>query len=255
MSDAVAGGIVEADTLRTYLKTINGLVAEARIHIGDHGFRVSAVDPGNVAMWQDVTLSPQAFEHFDSPGTAVVGVNLVKLLERFDTADGSDLIEFDLDMESRMLEVSYRTVTQRVALIDQQAIRDEPDDPDLDVPNTVVAEGRQFSEMVDVADALSDHVAIEARPDDREVGFVVEGDVDTAEVVWTDEDVIDADVTGEGHETILSVEYLQELFAELPADAEVTLHFGDEHPIRVKWDACEGYMNVHGMLAPRIQNR
>jgi len=41
--ESVAGGIIQAGALRQYLKTINGLVAECRIHIGDHGFRVSAI--------------------------------------------------------------------------------------------------------------------------------------------------------------------------------------------------------------------
>lgn len=252
MSEVVAG-IVEADTLQSYLDTLLSLVDECKIHFGDHGLRVSAVEPANVAMYQDVTLAPRAFEHFETPGQAVVGVPLTRLDERLGRADGGDLVEFALDMQTRKLSLEYRNIEQSVALIDPDSIRSEPDNPDLDLPNTLTIEGRRFEDAVAVAEMTSDHLAIQGRPDDRQVCVVAENDVDDSVVTFDDETSIDADVTREC-ESLFSTEYLDSIAGPMPADAEVTITFGDEFPVVIEYETLEGALSVEAMVAPRISS-
>jgi len=250
----VVAGIIQAGDLRAYLGTLQSLVAEAKLHLSSDGLNVSAVEPGNVAMFQECSLAARRFEHLEAPGQAVVGIAIPTLLDRLGPAADGDLVDLRLNMDTRRLELSYRTIEQSVALIDPDAIRSEPDDPDMELPNTVVVEGRQFAEAVEVADQLSGHLTITTDPDEREVRITAEGDTDSAAVAWADEDVIDADVS-EQTVTKLSTEFLTDMVAPIPDAAEVTLRLGDEFPIRIKYDALEGAMHVHQMLAPRISSQ
>ena len=50
------------------------------------------------------------------------------------------------------------------------------------------------------------------------------------------------------------MEYLTEFASPMPDSAEVELWFGDEHPIVFDYEACDGALTVHGMMAPRISS-
>jgi len=259
MSDAtladgvVFEGIVAADTIQQYVDTIGALVAECKLHIGDHGVRTSAVEAANVAMWLDTTLAPRAFESFECPGQATVGVNLERLDELLGGANSDDLVNLRLDMETRKLHIEYRTISHTMALIDPDSIRSEPDGPDLDLPNTVTLEGRQIAEAVDAAELVSDHLAIEGHPDAREVRVTAEGDTDETIVTYGDEEVINARVDREV-ESLFSIAYLESIAGPIPADAEVVVTFGEEHPVVLEFDACEGALEANAAVAPRIQS-
>jgi hypothetical protein len=66
--DTVFQGIVRAGTLQQFVGTLTPLVAEGKIHVGDHGFRTTVVDPGNIAMYRPVTLAAEGFESVEAPG-------------------------------------------------------------------------------------------------------------------------------------------------------------------------------------------
>lgn len=250
--DVVFEGIIAADAIQQYVDTLGSLVLECKLHIGDHGFRVSAVEAANVAMWLDTTLAPRAFESFESPGTAVVGVNLDRLDELIDGANSDDLVKLGLDMETRTVHIEYRTIEHTMALIDPDAIRQEPDDVDLDLPNEVILEGRQISEAVDATDLVSDHLTLSGHPDSREVRVTATGDTDETTVTYGDGDVIDARVT-ETAESMVSIEFLADIASPIPADAEVTIEFGEEFPVVLSFDACDGALDATAICAPRIK--
>jgi len=132
--EITTSGIIQADVLQQYVDTLSSLVDECKIHFGDAGLSARAVDPANVAM-VDAELSKHAFESYDSPGEVRIGVALDKLDEKLGSANSDDLVEFGLDMETRHLRLRYRTVEHKMALIDPDAIRKEPDMPDLELPN------------------------------------------------------------------------------------------------------------------------
>jgi proliferating cell nuclear antigen len=253
--DTVFHGIIAAGTLQQFVDTLTPLVDEARVHINDDGLVVRAVDPANVCMYAPLTLAPRAFEAFEAPGAATVGVNLQTLDERLGRANSDDLVAVSVDMATRMLELSYRSIDLEVALIDPDAIRSDPDTPDdLALPNTVVIEGQQFDDAVAVAEMVSDHIRIAGRPDDRAVEFSGSGDTDSGRMTLSDEDVLDADVP-ERASSLFSTEYFEELADPMPDDADVTVRFGDEFPVRLSWAACEGALTAEAMCAPRIEDQ
>jgi proliferating cell nuclear antigen len=266
MSDGVASGIVQADTLETFaevhLGSVDGspFVSEAKVHFNDDGFRTSVVDPANVGMHEDIRLDAAAFESYDAPGSATVGVNMDRLAEVLDLAGSADaLVEFTLDMETRKLHFNLsRGIHQTMRLIDPDAIRDEPDPADVDLPNTVTLTGEQISRMLDMAQLNSDHVDVAFDPDAETVTFDAQGDTDNGQAVFgATDDAEDPEDIHAAEETmsLFSLDYLEGMTAAIPDDATVLFQFGDEFPTRFSWVTCDGDLSVESMLAPRIQSR
>lgn len=253
MSEVVAESVADSDALQKFLDAFLPIVNEAKLHMGDRGLWATAVDPGNVAM-TTAALSPAGFEAFEAPGSATIGANLNAVDERIGVAGAGDLVTFGIDMETRKLQTKIRNIEQEIALIDPETIRKEPDDPlgPDELPNYVVLEGADLAESLEVADMITDCVAFRARPDDHEFEVFAEGDTDESRIVYSDADVIDADVSTEC-ETLLSLDYSTDMVTPIPNDAEVTMHFGDEFPVIWEWEAVEGHLSVQQMISPRIR--
>lgn len=253
MSEVIASGIITAENLRDYLETFT-LVAEARLHLNDDGLRASFVDPANVCMISPLTLSADAFESYDAPGSATIGAPITKLVERLKPADADSLVEFSVDMETRMLRVEYGRADQRVELIDLEAIREEPSTSDVDLPNTVTITGEAFRDALEIVGLVGDHVTIRGHPDERAFSMHGQGDTDESTVEFGDADVLDANVV-EATESVFNLDYLTDLADPIPAESEVTVWFAHEHPIRIEWGGVEGALHATAMLAPLIQSQ
>jgi proliferating cell nuclear antigen len=242
--------IVSADTLQATLDSVGVLVDECKIHLDDDGLAIRAVDPANVGM-VDLSLDAAAFESYEADG-GLIGVNLVRLKDIAGMADSDQLVHLELDEETRKLHISIDGLEYTLALIDPDSIREEPDLPDLDLPATVVIEGRDIDRAVTAADMVSDHIELGVN-EDEEVFYVrAEGDTDDVHLELGTEDLIDL-VAGPAS-SLFSLEYLKDMNKAIPADAEVTMELGEEFPVKLHFDIAEGQGQVTFMLAPRIQN-
>lgn len=255
MSDVVASGEIEAGRFEAWAKTFHSrvsgmdsaLIQEAKVHFNDGGLSVTAADAADVAMFGDTTLSPEAFASYDAEGAATIGVAFEKLIDFLGTAAASDTVTFEVDMETRTFGLSYGQTDLSMSLIDPDAMRNEPDTPALDLPNTVVLEGAQLTHATDVADMMTDHITIFGDAEDDAIRFVAEGDTDDATVRY------DAEGITEHAKTILSLNYLACFAKPMPDDAEVSIHFDTEFPVRLDWSMFGGAFDVCQILAPRIE--
>jgi len=250
MSEIIFEAVADKSAPEALVETFDPLVSEVKMHFNDGGIEVRAVDPANVGM-TDATLAADAFESYDSPGAVTQGINLERLDERLGVGDSGDLANLSLDMETRKLNVDVGPISQAMALIDPDSVRQEPDLPDLDLPNTVVLTGAQLETAVDAVGMVSNHVEIKA--DDGDLVFAGQGDIDETTVRYGSGDVIDSDVT-EDVASLFSHEYLEGFVEPMPADAEVEVTFGDEFPVWIEWVGVDGHLDVTMMLAPRIQS-
>ncbi|MHB9287288.1 DNA polymerase sliding clamp [Halobacteriales archaeon Cl-PHB] len=242
--------IVSASTLQATLDSVGVLVDECKIHLNEDGLEIKAVDPANVGM-VDMRLDETAFESYETDG-GVIGVNLVRLMDIAGMASGDQLVHLQLDEETRKLHISIDGLEYTLALIDPESIREEPDLPDLDLPATIVIEGRDIDRAVTAADMVSDH--IELGVDDAEEVFYVsaEGDTDDVHLELGTDDLISL-VAGEAA-SLFSLDYLKDMNKAIPSDAEVTIELGEEFPVKMHFDVAEGDGVVTYMLAPRIQS-
>jgi proliferating cell nuclear antigen len=242
--------IVSAETLRGALDSVSVLVDECKINLNEDGLAIRAVDPANVGM-VDLTLDVEAFESYETDG-GVIGVNLARLEDFVGMADSGQLIELELDEETRKLHIQIDGLEYTLALIDPDSIRQEPDIPDLDLPAHVVIEGRDIDRAVTAADMVSDHIALGVETADELFYVDAEGDTDDVHLELTRDQLIDLEA-GDAH-SLFSLDYLKDMNKAIPKDAEVELELGDEYPVKLHFDIAEAQGRVTYMLAPRIQS-
>ncbi len=242
--------IVSASTLQATLDSVGVLVDECKIHLNEDGLTIKAVDPANVGM-VDMRLDEAAFESYETDG-GVIGVNLVRLMDIAGMASGDQLVHLQLDEETRKLHISIDGLEYTLALIDPESIREEPDLPDLDLPATIVVEGRDIDRAVTAADMVSDH--IELGVDAAEEVFYVsaEGDTDDVHLELGTDDLISLEAGDAA--SLFSLDYLKDMNKAIPSDAEVTIELGEEFPVKMHFDVAQGDGVVTYMLAPRIQS-
>jgi len=243
--------IVRADTLQATLDSVGVLVDECKIHFDDEGLEIRAVDPANVGM-VDLSLSAEAFESFEVD-EGLIGVDLVRLQDIAGMADSDQLVHLELDEETRKLHISIDGLEYTLGLLDPESIREEPDLPeDLNLPATIVIEGRDIDRAVTAADMVSDHIELGVDETDEVFYVTAEGDTDDVHLELGTEDLIDL-VVGPAS-SLFSLEYLKNMNKAIPGDVEVTMELGEEFPVKLHFDIAEGEGAVTYMLAPRIQS-
>ncbi|AAG20376.1 MULTISPECIES: DNA polymerase sliding clamp [Halobacterium] len=242
--------IVSADTLQETLDSVSVLVDECKIHLDDDTLSIRAVDPASVGM-VDLDLAATAFESYEADG-GLIGVNLSRLEDIAGMADAGQLIQLELDEETRKLHIQIDGLEYTLALIDPDSIRQEPDIPDLDLPAHVAIEGRDIDRAVTAADMVSDHIALGVDTGDDLFYVNAEGDTDDVHLELAPDQLIDLDA-GDAH-SLFSLDYLKDMNKAIPTTAEVELELGDEFPIKLHFDIADAQGHVTYMLAPRIQS-
>jgi len=243
--------IIQQSTLDDYLDAIHQIVDEAKLHFEDGGFRVVAVDPANVGM-TDALLTVDGFESYDFAPGGTIGIDIGRLRDMIGIGDGEDLVELELDEETRKLHIQIDGFEGTMALIDPDSIRQEPDLPDLDLPANIVLEGSDVNRAVKAADMVSDHIALGV--DESEPVFYVdaEGDTDDVHFELGRDDLID--LTAEPAHSLFSLDYLKDMNKAIPSDTEVEIDLGEEFPFDMGFQLGESAIEVRYMLAPRIQS-
>ena len=242
--------IVSADTLGEALDSVSVLVDECKIHLDEDGLSVRAVDPANVGM-VDLALSAEAFESYEADG-GLIGVNLSRLEDIVGMAGSGQLVNLELDEETRKLHIHIDGLEYTLALIDPDSIRQEPDIPDLDLPAEIVVEGRDIDRAVTAADMVSDHIALGVDEEANHFYIDAEGDTDDVNLELDEEDLL-ALQAGDAR-SLFSLDYLKDMNKAIPKDGEVTIELGEEFPVKMHFEIAEGMGQVTYMLAPRIQS-
>jgi proliferating cell nuclear antigen len=248
--------IIDADTFDTFLEHADALIGECKLRLDADALRTTFVEPSNVAMG-DLELDADAFESYRTEG-GVIGVAIETIRDVLSLINDDTLVHLWLDAETRKLELESDGLEYTLGLIDPDAIRQEPDLPELELAGRVVLEGRDLDQALTAADLCSDHVLITGQTDtdsdaDREAVVIgADGDIDTVEWTFGLEAALDL-VVEAACQSLFSLDYLNAIESPLPASAEVAIRFGDELPMRVAYSAAEGYCHVDYLVAPRVE--
>lgn len=240
--------IIEASVLQEWLDHIRALVDEAKLHLTRDGWEVRAVDPSNVAM-VETSLDERAFESYDVPEEGVIGINVVRVADIVGGAQADDLVNVGYDATTRNLVFTYGGHEFTKTLIDPDAIRSEPDLPDLDLPVDLTIEASAVKTGVGYADSLADHVAVATTG--GVFSIRAEGDTDSYEGEFEDVDV--HLYPGETKRSLFSTDFLTDVLKPIDGERDLRIRHGQEFPIWL--DAAVGDDgHVHYMIAPRIQS-
>jgi len=168
-------------------------------------------------------------------------------------AESGDVLIAELNAETKKLELSFpgTGLEYTCALIDPDAIRQEPDIPDLDLGGEFVVPGRAIDRGLSAADLVSDHIRLEGVADDK-IRLSADGDTDTVDLV-IDDTLIDGELTGDDQtESLFSLEYLNDITRPIGSDSPVTVDLGSEMPVKLHFGMGDD-IDVEAMVAPRIQ--
>lgn len=249
--------------IRPFLAPATKLVDEMRIHLSSDGIQVNVVDPANVAM-AEIHAHPAAFESFSVDDGMMVGTNLNRLTDILEKArlgsSTDDPVHLDIDGGHIVAEIEreYANTTVRFAdemlTIDPDSLLEDPDIPDLDVPNTATLDVSAFADAVDHLDESMDAIAIRpARDGLRFSGHNDDDDDERSAVLF--EHAIEGDF--DEVMSVLSSDYLVDVahgIEEAKVD-EVTVRWGDHFPVFFDFERTKDEDTLYegtAAIAPRI---
>jgi len=260
MSDSVVETIVRAEVIQQLVDQALTISNETILRIGNDGISTTVVDPANVATLF-IKLGAAAFESVPN-GTFAAGTNLERLDDYLDRATGDDPVAFAFDPETRRMELRHNNREFQVALIDPDSMRNEPDDTDVDLPNSFQLPAGQIvpaiedAEMVGTGGRNGAAISIISDADAGELLIKGEGDTDEFTATFDAEDFGDDTTLAESFESLYSSEYLtgnEGLLTALPNGVDLNVAYGEEFPIEMSYDFPDAAdCHVEMMLAPRI---
>lgn len=248
--------------IRPVVFIASAFVDEARWQFEEDGLRVTANDPANVALF-DVKIPASAFGRYDVDGSEVglAHADLRRTLNmarhgegtrdpvRIDVQDGQATVSVERAFNDT--DVDHR---QTFFTLETDSIRETPDLPDLDLPNSAAVDTKAFKQVVD---AIADDMDYEIRGEDGLVFRAVsQADTDRASYTAFDSDgaVENPDAT-----SVLGSHYLGDIADVLHRahiDA-VTVEWSEQVPVVFEFERrIDEDLVLDGsiMVAPKIKS-
>lgn len=238
----------KAEVLREVVDVVSTLVDEAKFMVSPKGLALKAVDPAHVAM-VDLTLNKDAFEEYKAEDTEL-GLDLAKLGQFLKLARTGEIIDLKHDEEKRRLSVVVGNTTKRMSLIDTTGMSD-PKVPNLALPVRVVVKSDELNQGIRASETVSDHIALTASPDGFEM--LCEGDTDQVSLKLGKE-LLEELEAKETVRSLFPLEYFSNMIRAVSSGSAVTLHLGNDYPVRLEFKIAGGKGEVRYLLAPRIES-
>jgi proliferating cell nuclear antigen len=211
---------VKSEVLKGIIDVTSPLVNEAKFNITPKGISLRAVDPAHVAM-VNLHIDNKAFEEYKA-----------------------DEMELGIDM------VKIGNLVRKMGLIDTAGMPD-PKMPNLKLPAKVILKASELTQGVRASEAVSDHLALTVNTNNFEL--FAEGDTDTVNLKLPKDLLVDLNVPSKCR-SLFSIDYFSNMIKPVRGDDPITIHIGNDNPIRVEFDIAESKGHVTYLLAPRIES-
>lgn len=239
--------------IRPWKRMLDKIADEYKLRCSPDGLHVQCLDTSKVKMIT-TTLSAGAFESYTTEGTTL-GINA----ERFGSAlrharygaTTDDTVVLSADsgylqtVVNREIGGTSAEITERMELIDPKSIRQEPDNPDLELEVDVSMSPDAF---IEAARMFDDDGHIKIKSDSGELLLAQENDLEQRQVA------LDVGTSVETGWTIYTGQYIVE-FAQALNNGLVdnlTLRWKDDYPLKLDFER-EGIYKGTLMVAPRVQ--
>jgi len=237
-----------ADILKEVVNVVSTLVDEAKFSMNADGLSLRAVDPAHIAM-VDLSLGKDAFEEFKAED-AEIGIDIDKLSQFLKLARSDDIVDIKHDEDKRRLNIVVGDITRRMSLIDTTGMSD-PKVPSLNLPAKLTVNVDDLVQGIKASETVSDHIALVASPEGFEMSC--EGDMD--QVNWKkakkDMEMLE---TPSSVRSLFPLEYFSNMLRAVSSGSSVTMHLGNDYPVRVEFKIAGGKGEVRYLLAPRIES-
>ncbi len=240
---------IRSEVLREITDVISTLVDEAKFNLTSDSLTVRAVDPAHVAM-VDMVIEKGAFEDYKAD-EGELGIDLDKVKEVLRLAKAGDVIEVDHDEDRNRLVVHVGNITRQMALVDTAGMSD-PKVPNLDLPAKVVVRTDEIRQGIKASESVSDHIALIAHSDGFEM--ISEGDADTVRLDLP-KDLLDELQCKEKVRSLFPLDYFSNMVKAISSASSVTIHLGNDYPVRLEFGLAADNGKAIYLLAPRIESQ
>lgn len=240
---------IRSEVLREITDVISTLVDEAKFNLTSDSLTVRAVDPAHVAM-VDMVIEKGAFEDYKAD-EGELGIDLDKVKEVLRLAKAGDVIEVDHDEDRNRLVVHVGNITRQMALVDTAGMSD-PKVPNLDLPAKVVVRTDEIRQGIKASESVSDHIALIAHSDGFEM--ISEGDADTVRLDLP-KDLLDELQCKEKVRSLFPLDYFSNMVKAISSASTVTIHLGNDYPVRLEFGLAADNGKAIYLLAPRIESQ
>ena len=254
-------GTLPVATLKMCCDILTELDNEATFTFNE-GITINLSDASNVAL-ASIDVGLQAFESYECDRETELGMPLEKLSKIVGFGDTGQLISFELDEETRQLEIDVDDVHMSMSLIDPASIRTSQEPPDVSakMKTTFATEAGTLkraykaTEIVfaDLPPSSSGRSSFVSDADSNTIELRAEGDTDDVDFEFNDSNTIMTDVEATSR-TLISNDYLYSIIKPIKKSTEVTVKFGNEAPVVFHHEFGAG-VEVKHMLAPRIESQ
>lgn len=240
---------VRMEVLRELVEVISTLVTEVKLSVSKDGIDVKAVDPSHVAMLV-VSLKKGAFEEFTGEPTEI-GLDVEKLKEVLRLSKPGDPIELQFDGGKKSLIVKVGRVTRSMSVVDPAGITD-PKVPNVTPPGIAVVRMEELRQGIRGSESISDHVTISLDPE----GFTMHSEGETDRVDMR----LDKGASGltkldvkEAVKSMYPLDFFSSMVKSITTSPDVTLHVGNEYPLKIDFALADGKGEGRFLLAPRVE--
>ena len=270
-AEADATIVTSADPLRSLLELPQALVEECRVHLEDDGLKIRAVDVANVGL-VSLSVPASSFETYAVADSLTIGLPLDTLAKsvRFARKRQDDPVRVDVlpEGERARLRAAALRPNQRMRrvsefyTIDPDSVREEPDVPDIELPNMAAPDVDALGDAIAELERLNEYVWFSRDGETFIIGSqpVGESQLDEDHAVVDSVAFPEAAWSENGEDTargsVFSIDYLVDAIGALDAAKadRVTLSFGDEFPTRIRGEWVEWGFTATFMVAPRIES-
>lgn len=244
--------------LYEYLKSINSLVDECRLHVDENGILTSAADPANVAIVQ-AELGADAFDSYQKVDTDI-GLNVTRIRRVLEGFDDPDTVTITFKEEYKKMVLDAGDYSFTASCFDTDSIRSDAEFPNLDLAATVEIGNERLDTAVKYFDKFTDKVNVGYDPSEAEFYMEGQGSTDDGEFRLHRQDLVAVPRSGVAR-SLYHLDYFQDLTGALPEEGTVQLEIGEEYPMCMSYgiSALDGpgdryHGEVKFLQAPRIQS-
>ncbi len=238
---------IRMEVLREMVEVISTLVSEVKLGISKDGIDVKAVDPSHVAMLV-LKLNKNAYEEFTGEPTEI-GVDVEKMKEVLRLCKPGDILDLQYDGGKNRLVLHVGKVTRHMAVIDPAGITD-PKVPNVTPPGVAVVRTEELRQGIRGSESISDHVTITLQPESFTMHS--EGETDRVDLQLPKENLKRLEAK-EPVKSMYPLDFFSNMVKSITSSEEVTLHVGNEYPLKIEFQVAGGKGEGRFLLAPRVE--
>lgn len=239
---------VKSEVLKGIIDVTSPLVNEVKFNINPKGIFLRAVDPAHVAMI-DLNIDKKAFEDFKADDIEL-GIDMDKLAGIMRLSTSGDIVSLDFDEKANRLIVKIGNLVRKMSLIDTAGMPD-PKMPNLNLPAKAIIKSSEINRGVKASEAVSDHLAIKVNKENFEL--FAEGDTDTVNLKLPKDLLVELN-SDDNYKSLFSIDYFSNMIKPVKAEDNITIHLGNDNPIKLEFDIADKKGHVQYLLAPRIES-